>query len=107
MTWRSITIRDIKFSQLRKELKLRRAETFGGWLGVGSEFNGQSYFIPNIPDREGTYENRFNDIQFGLSYDRIFMKRFMFSVNTGFNQVITTAGANESGWPDLCCNHLQ
>ncbi|XRE42737.1 hypothetical protein ACIVBQ_000941 [Tenacibaculum discolor] len=71
-----------------KELKLRRSETFGGWLGIGSDFNAQSYFIPNIPNRDGTYENRFNDIQFGLSYDHIFMKHFMFSVNTGYNKVI-------------------
>ncbi len=73
---------------LPQKVKIRRSNTLGGWVSLGSEFSAQSFFIPDFQDRTGTFENRFNEIEFGLSYEKIFMKRFMFSVNTGYNAVV-------------------
>ncbi len=68
---------------LPSTIKIRRSDTMGGWLSVGSDFSSQSFFLKNIPDRSGIYENLYSEMTFSVSYERIIMKNFLLALQAG------------------------
>lgn len=73
---------------LPSTVKIRRSGTMGGWLSVGSDFSSQSFFLKNIPDRSGTYENLYSELTFNLSYERIIMKNFLLGLQAGHKSTL-------------------
>ena len=69
-----------------KKAALRRANTLGGWASIGAEFNINSYFVPGNQVLHGTYEERYNEFNGYLAYDRMLSKRIMIGIRGGYKE---------------------
>jgi len=69
-------------------LKIRRSDVWGGWLSAGSDFNGFGYFITDAPNTSKTYQNTYSEISFNVSYEKIFAKNFMVSLQGGYKSTL-------------------
>lgn len=72
---------DVIFPQTAK---IRRSSSLGGWLSAGADFATPSFFIRNVPNQSTTYESSFNEITPSLSYDKLFAKQFLLTVQGGY-----------------------
>lgn len=68
--------------------KIRRSGIFGGWLSAGSEYNGFGYLLRDVPGNPKVQQNTYSEISFGLSYDCIFAKNIMFSLEGGYKSTL-------------------
>jgi len=64
--------------------KIRRSNTLGGWVSAGVDFTPQSFFIRNIPGEASTFESAFTELTPNLSYDKLFFKNIMLTVQGGY-----------------------
>ncbi len=73
---------------LPKEAFIRKGNVLGGWVSAGTELISKNYFLYELPEREGTYENRFTELQTGLKYEYIFKNGLMLSAGAGYRNVL-------------------
>ncbi len=76
---------------LPAKLMFRRSNTLGGWLSLGTEFSGSSFFnqdgMTNMP---GDYEFTSSEIKAGLTYEYPVNKFLLAGFKTGLQQTVTS-----------------
>lgn len=72
---------------LPQKIMLRRSDFLNGWLSIGTELYGNSFFTPESTQLPGNYEYRYADLFSGVGYERM-LGKLIVGVRTGFRSTV-------------------